>query len=354
MIAFSTVLDAQTILGTWQGTAPLGSPQRIVVKITKTADGTLRGTITLIDRSAIANPVPTVNYTAPDLSLELGGISYRGKLSADGKSIDGTWTVGTQISPVTLVLTTPDTVWAYAGPAPIPMAATADPSFEVATIKPSPPGGGGVMFNLRVRKFQARNVSAKELIKIAYNVRGRQVIGGPTWIEDTKFDVEAEPDTSGVPSEEQTRTMVRKLVEERFGLKKHLEQREFQVFAMTVEKSSAKLMKSDSANDFMNIYSKQGADGDIALQFVNTTMVEFAGLMMNFIQSHQIVDETGLTGRYDFAVIVPANALRAAGPEDDPDSAYTHAIQPLGLKFVLKKEPLKVIMVDHLDSPSPN
>ena len=357
MMALASALDAQAILGTWQGTAPLGGPQRIVVKITKTEEDSLRGTLTLVDRNATANPIPSVKYTAPDLTLELGNISYHGKLNADGKSIEGTWALGTQTSPVTLDLTTPETVWTYAGPAPLPpMAATADPAFEVATIKPSPPAGGGVMFTLRARKFQAKNCSAKELIKIAYNVRGRQVIGGPGWIEDTKFDVEAEPDIPGVPSEEQTRTMVRKLVEERFGLKAHMEQREFQVYAMVVDKNSAKLVKSDAtANDSMNVYSKQGADGDIALQFVNTSMVDFAGLMMNFIQTHQIVDETGLTGMYDFTISFPASALRPPqGPEDVPDPAFVQAIQPLGLKFVLKKQPLKVVLVDHLDSPSAN
>jgi uncharacterized protein (TIGR03435 family) len=83
-------------------------------------------------------------------------------------------------------------------------------------------------------------------------------------------------------------------------------------------------------------------------------MVEFAALMMNTIQSHQIVDETGLKGQYDFALKMPMTALRAQGPDDVPDPAYEHAIQPLGLKFVLKKEPLKVIVVDHLDKPSAN
>ena len=341
--------------------SPLGGQaQRIVLKIAKTEDGSLRGTLTLVDRSAAGNPVLTLSYTAPDFSFELGGISYRGKMSEDGKSIAGTWTLGTptctQTFPATLALTTPDTVWTFSGPAPLPpMAATADPAFEVATIKPSNPEGGPVLFNLRVRKFQASNVSAAEMIKIAYNIRGRQVDGGPAWIQDKKFDVVAEPDTPGLPSEEQVRTMVRKLLEERFGLKTHLSEREFTVYAMTVDKSPAKLTKSDpTTKGSMSIYGKPTEDGEISMQFVYTTMMDFAALMMNYIQSHHIVDETGLQGQYDFKMTLPMTALNKQGPEYDPNPAFVHAIQPLGLKFVLKKESLKMIVVDHLDAPSPN
>ena len=356
MIALSVRLHAQTILGTWQGTVPIEQAQRVVLNIAKAEDGSLRGTLTFIDRGATGAPILTVNYTAPELSLEIANISYRGKLNADGKSIVGTWTRGGQPFPLTLVLTTPETLWTYAGPAPLlPMASTTDPAFEVATIKPSKPESGGVMFTLRTRKFQAANVSAKELLKIAYNVRGRQVDGGPAWIEDTKFDVMAEPNSPGLPSEEQVRTMVRKLLEERFGLKAHLSQREFPVYALTVEKSPPKMTKSDpTAHGSMSIYTKQEVDGELPMQFAYTTMEDFAGLMMNFIQSHQIVDETGLKGQYDFMMTLPTSALGKQGPEDDPDPAFVRAIQPLGLKFVVKKEPLKVVVVDHLDGPSAN
>jgi uncharacterized protein (TIGR03435 family) len=359
MIALSANLHAQTILGTWQGMLPLQQPQRIVLKIAKTEDGSLRGTLTFIDRTATGNPVPKIVYTAPDLSFELGGISYRGKMSDDGKLISGTWTLGTptgnQTFPATLALSTPETMWT--GPAPLPpMAATADPAFEVATIKPSQPGGGGVIYSLQTRRFQGANLSATELIKIAYNVRGKQVDGGPSWKADEKFDVVADPDMAGQPSPEQVRAMVRKLLEERFGLKVHMSQREFSVFALTVETSPPKLTKSDPAgNTFMTLYTRQAADGQLSMQFANATMVDFVGLMMNFVQSHMIVDETGLKGRYDFAMTMPTSALHeGTGLEDDPDTVYAKAVQQLGMKFVPKKLPMPIIVIDHLDRPTAN
>ena len=160
----------------------------------------------------------------------------------------------------------------------------------------------------------------------------------------------------GQPSPEQIRNMVRKLLEERFGLKAHMSEREFSVFALTVEKSPPKLMKSDpEGGNFMRVYGKQGADGQLTMQFANTTMVDFVGLMMNFVQSHMIVDETGLKGRYDFGMTMPASAVhQGTGLEDDPDTVYAHAVQQLGMQFVLKKKPMPVVVVDHLDRPSAN
>ena len=104
------------------------------------------------------------------------------------------------------------------------MAADADPSYEVATIKPATADEQHPIFNLRAHKFNATGTSAKELIKVAWNIRGRQVIGGPPWLEDKKFDIVAEPDTPGLPSEEQSRLMVRKLLTERFHLLAHTDQ----------------------------------------------------------------------------------------------------------------------------------
>ena len=368
MLVCGAGLRAQEIAGSWQATLPpvASSPSnRIVVKVAKKADGSLKGTIVFVDHRADGPPLVTVNYVAPDFSFEIGGMNFHGKMGADGNSIAGVFVMPTgpqtnEKVTVTLERATPDTAWTYSGPAPLPpMAATADPSFEVATIRPTKPGTGNghANFYLGRRKFEATNCTATELIKIAYFVRGRQVINGPKWINDTQWDVTAETDSEipGQPSEAQTRTMVRKMLEQRFGLRVHLEQREFTVYAMVVDKPSANLSKSDAQDKPMMIVGQMGDDGQQILQFANATMKEFAALMMNFIQTHQIVDETGLEGKYDFKIVTPRAALAPSpGTEDLPDPAFVQAIQPLGLKFVLKKEPLEVVVVDQLTQPTEN
>ena len=142
MVVSGASMGAQTITGTWQGTLPVTENPRVVLKIAKDDDGSLRGTYYAIDRGPEGIPLTTVSFVAPELNVAFiyGDISYKGNLSADGKTLDGTWTQGKQTYPLTLVLATPSTVWTHAVAAGMaPMAAEADPSFEVASLKPSAP-----------------------------------------------------------------------------------------------------------------------------------------------------------------------------------------------------------------------
>jgi hypothetical protein len=181
-IALTTTLSAQTIAGTWQGTLPIaataqGAPPgtgnpRIVFTIEKNPDGSFHGGMTFLDRGTSV-PLTSVIFSAPDVTFAQSatGLTYRGKLSADGKSIAGTWKQGDQSLPLTMQLATADTLWKREGPAALPpMAANADPSFEVATIKPAKPEEAHALFDLHARQFNATGMTATELIEIAYNV----------------------------------------------------------------------------------------------------------------------------------------------------------------------------------------
>jgi uncharacterized protein (TIGR03435 family) len=359
-LALCAPSPAQTITGIWQGKLPVPDNPRVVLKIERSGDGSLHGGVIRIDRSPDGMPLSSVTFSPPDFNVAqiYAGISYHGKLSSDGRSIDGVWTQNKQTYPLSLVLATAETAWKFDGPAPlVPMSPTADPSFDVATIKPSSPDTPGVMFNLRARQFTSRGTSAKELIKVAYNVRGRQVFGGPSWIEELKFDVAAEPDTAGLPSEDQNRLMVRKLLEDRFHLKVHVEQKMFPVMAVTMEKDSRALVRSNPEfNGHGSIYIKQAPDGQMLVQFAGNTISQFIGLIMNLFQDRQLVDETGLTGLYDITLTVPASVFQNSpgGSIDERGNALIQAAQKIGFRFVQKKEPLQVIVVDQLDKPSAN
>ena len=111
------------------------------------------------------------------------------------------------------------------------MAADADPSYEVATIKPSSPDLQHSLYDLHARDLKGTVITATELIKIAYNVRGRKVLGGPPWLNQTRYDVVAKPDTPGQFGVDQTRLMVHKLLTERFHLVSHTNQQDFPVLA---------------------------------------------------------------------------------------------------------------------------
>lgn len=57
---------------------------------------------------------------------------------------------------------------------------------------------------------------------------------------------------------------------------------------------------------------------------------------MNFIDDRQVVDETGLTGRFTFSITVPSAALRSPDASEKA-SAFLRGVQPLGLELVRKK-----------------
>ena len=270
-----------------------------MIQIAKLDDGSLRARLIRIDRSADPFPFTSVTFNAPDLTLaqDFGGVSVKGKLSADGHSIDGTWTQIQQSSPLTLTLAAPETAWRYEGPAPVAaMAATADPAFDVAVIKPTGPDENNTLFDLRSRKFTSQHTSAKELIKIAYNLRGRQVIGGPSWLEEDKFDIVAEPDTPGMPSEQQVRSMVRKLLEDRFHLVVHTGEQPFTVLAVTLDPKAVPLIHTDPTFKGAGMVAGHATpDGQAVITCTGETISDFLAFIMNVFQQSQLVDESGLT-----------------------------------------------------------
>ena len=135
------------IAGIWQGTLHIEQANkdlRIEIKIAKDDKGGYKTTFYSVDQGgqALAATKTAFENGTLTFSLDLIGGKYEGKMSADGKSIAGTWTQGPASLALNLERTTPDAAWPI--PEPIkPMAADANPGFDVATIKPSQPGRPG-------------------------------------------------------------------------------------------------------------------------------------------------------------------------------------------------------------------
>jgi uncharacterized protein (TIGR03435 family) len=309
-----------------------------------------------IDSNGVGVPLTAITFTSPDVtltqSMTMG--TYRGKLSSDGQSITGTWSQGKTSLPLILSLATPDTLWRSAGPGP--MAADADPSYEVATIKPATPEEVHPIFDLQAAEFRTTGTSAAELIKIVYKIRGRQVIGGPSWLEDSKFDITAKSDTPGIPSEDQTRVMVRKLLTERFHLVCHTGQQLYPALALTLDPKGPRPTPSDPNFNLQGGAMGRQEGGDTVLHFSGITMQAFLKVLMDRFRDKQVVDETGLTGTYDITLRIPANLASTGngGTEDEVGIAYIAAAEKAGFKIVSKKAPLPVVIIDHIDPPTPN
>ena len=51
----------------------------------------------------------------------------------------------------------------------------------------------------------------------------KQLTGGPAWYDSERFDITAKPDQAGAPNVAQLRSMVRKLLADRFSSGRHKE-----------------------------------------------------------------------------------------------------------------------------------
>jgi uncharacterized protein (TIGR03435 family) len=238
------------------------------------------------------------------------------------------------------------------------MPADAHPSFEVATIKPSAADEdlhGRAPFLTQGRHFTAKTVTLIDLIKVAYWIQPQQILNAPAWAETDKFDIEAEPDTPGRPSTEQYREMYRKLLEDRFKLSIHRDQKQFPVYALRPEKDGPKITKS-SAGPKDRSYSllNAGPHGGSTFTYVNVTMASLLSDLMQpwAIRDRQVVDQTGLTGRYDFTLTYASDPL---APDAGTAPDIFHAVQQqLGLKLEPTNAPVDVIVIDHVELPTPN
>jgi hypothetical protein len=246
------------IAGDWQGTLEFpgsggqaGAKFRLVLRIAKAADGSWSALNYSIDQgpepmhtSAVSLQGNTFRFSI----ASLGG-SYAGQVSADGHTITGAWTQGA-VLPLVFVRATKETAWEIPAPAPkvVAMAADADPTFEVATIKPTAPDVSKKYFRVYGRRFLTQDTSLEELMEVAYGVHANQIVGAPAWVSEEKFDVAATPDGVGEPNGGQWTSMVKKLLVERFQLRVHQEKKELSVYVISVGKGGAKnFRKSESS-----------------------------------------------------------------------------------------------------------
>jgi uncharacterized protein (TIGR03435 family) len=357
--------SAQDLTGTWQGTLHAGQDLRLVLKVTKADGGAYAATAYSIDQGG--QPIPVAKITLDGGTVKMAvtaiGGTYEGKMSADGKSIVGNWSQGPNPLALTYTRATPETEWAIPKPPPPlpPMAADADPSFEVATIKPSKPDDQRKAFVVRGNEFHIINQPLTQIISFAYSVQAKQVIGLPDWGDSDKFDIDGKPDGEGAPNGKQWKIMIQKLLADRFKLTFHKDKKELSVYVLSVSKTGAKMTKNDSAPNGLPALFFQGLG---KLNVRNALMTDFAGLMQSAVLDRPVLDQTALTGRFDFSLNWTPDDSQFAGmgarvppptdSADAPPNLYTAIQEQIGLKLEATKAPADVMVIDHVEKPSAN
>ncbi len=356
-------LQAQDATGTWQGTLQVGRPLRVVIKITNESTG-LKAVLYSIDQGGQGVGASTVAAQGGTLKLAMPAMSatYEGKFGPGGNTIAGQFTQGGRATALELTRANADTAWAIPAPpaAMVPMAADAKPVFEVATIKPSEPDRPGKAFTVQGRQIRTINTTAADLVTMAYGIHAGQISGAPNWFESEKFDILGTPDISGVPNQEQLRGLIQHLMADRFKLTFHRDKKELPVYALRLGPKGPSLTKSEATGNLPGLFFR----GPGVLPARNATMGDFAGIMQNAVMDRPVVDQTGLSGRFDFTLTwtpdetqFRSSGIRVPPPPADgsgPPGLFTAIQEQLGLKFETTRAPVDVIVIDRIEKPSPD
>jgi uncharacterized protein (TIGR03435 family) len=363
------------IADTWQGTLHAGQDLRTIVKITRDDKGVYQGLFYSIDQGSQGFKLDSVVLTGQDVkfTLKLFNLTYTGKLSLDGKTIDGSSSQGGNSLPLVLTRATPETAWEIPKPQPPPkpMAADADPNFEVATIKPNNTGATSMQgLTVRGRNFATRASSLADLISFAYEVQVKQIVNAPDWYDKDRYDIAAVPEQEGVPSPVQLRGMIKKLLADRFQLTFHHDKREMSAYVLTVSKDGHKLKPTQLQGPLPGIGIRPGTGG-ITLNMINATIGDFTGFLQILVLDRPVVDRTGIQGRFDYqCTFTPDDSQFGGHPPQIPNqgnnatatdtaapaapSLYDALQQELGLKLSAEKTSVDVIAIDHVGKPTAN
>ncbi len=365
-----STLSAQDLTGIWQGVVRNPDTKqdlRTVLKIASSDGDPIKGNFWSIDQTYLVFPA-TLSLQGSVVKLNIPGIgaSYQGKLSADGDTMTGTLKGFSIPVQWTMKRVSEDQAWAIPKP-PVPtrpMPADADPAFDVATIKPSRPDATGRGTRVQGANLSVLNMTLMDLVTFAYDAHVHQVIGLPAWSTAERYDITGKADPEGQPSAEQFKVMLRKLLADRFQFAFHKEQRELPVYTLSVAKGGAKISKNTGKNETTGVIFR--GPGSVLLNDVS--MDDFCKMLQNAAPQNPpldrpVVDQTGLSGTYDFSLVwTPDQGLAAPNPNalasidkaDAPPDLFTATQQQLGLKIEAARLRTEVWMVDKAEKPSDN
>jgi uncharacterized protein (TIGR03435 family) len=244
-------------------------------------------------------------------------------------------------------------------------------------------------------EFSATNLSLISYIIFAYKIttnnRDALIASVPDWVLNDGFNIEARTDVTDV-SKDQMRAMMQSLLADRFKLATHHEQREVPVFAAVLDqpgKLGPQLRKhspdgpcpqpnptqqsgpstgtspappTDSAGfpsvcgGFANYmrpsatYHRRFGGGNLSIATIASS---FSGLGQ---LGCPVVDQTGLTGGYDFFLdYLPDPPPGRELPADASGLNFVEALRTqLGIKLIRQRSIIDFVIVDHIERPSAN
>jgi uncharacterized protein (TIGR03435 family) len=252
-----------------------------------------------------------------------------------------------------------------------PIEQSPTPTFEVASVKPNRerqllrfsilPGG----------QLITTGYTLIDIIRHAFDTNPEQLIGAPDWAMREAFDIIARAAHGTSGGSRQTMEMLRSLLRTRFKLQAHVESREMPVYVMRVAqpgKIGPQLRPSDiDCGGFVagrseapeqnagpqcgNRISQTNVAGTYRFQLRGRSMPRLAADLQGFAR-RPVIDETGLSGLFDADIEFALDVSASIPPEGI--TVFTAVEEQLGLKLEPTRGSVEVMVIDHIERPTPD
>ncbi len=254
-------------------------------------------------------------------------------------------------------------------------------AFEVASVKanttdtpatsrfPLGPGDAYVSGTL----FSATNFPLITYIRFAFGRSQGERLRAPSWVYEERFDIRGRAAVE--PTKDDMRRSVRTLLEERFKLMWHVEQRQESVLELIVAtlgrlgpQITPHVQDQSCGADPKFAAIPCGSAGLVATSSPgrstvlarNEPITRLAALLSNNTLAgldRTVIDRTGLVGEFDFALewAIPLASLESqrTGEATGP-SLGTALREQLGVKLESTKAPVDVLVIDRVEKPTPD
>jgi uncharacterized protein (TIGR03435 family) len=209
--------------------------------------------------------------------------------------------------------------------------------------------------------FYRAGTSVAELIQIAYSVTRQQIIGGPDWIRKEWFEINAKAPAGA--SDEQIPLMVRSLLEDRFHLSVRREQQDLPfsrlVFAGENGRPGPELQPCSEPQSQPPMKPMNVPPGAVPL-IGRCRPISSIAASATVVLGSLVVDETGLSGLWNYGLVYAQLPPLAAGREQDLAARFgapsfsTALREQLGLKLEATRGAVDVLIVEAVDRPTEN
>jgi uncharacterized protein (TIGR03435 family) len=246
------------------------------------------------------------------------------------------------------------------------------PSYSVTSVKEDAKGD----INKPVSNDQTgdglylRNETLELMMRVAYGVRSYQIVGAPEWVNAREWDVAAKTDDAET---QKLKTMnkaeaqiercllMQSLLADRFKVVVHQETRIEPGFSLVVAKGGPKFKEAVPTPPGQT--PKPPIIMDNGILTFNGYPIERLAVVLSQLMGQPIVDNTRLTGKYEFTIpwteseFKVTTSITTVDANDGGDSAtsiFTVLQEQLGLRLESEKVPTDVIVIDHVEEPTPN